>query len=97
MRTNVELIQILLDSVKKNFSYFAIKPKTNSAGLCSAITFLMHKSLISYDEGNKLEKILDIYRPENTERRHYWWKPGRKYPRVKFLKKILNDPRLIKL
>jgi hypothetical protein len=89
MRTDVELLKLLLRQVKKDLSYFQWLISYHTSSICSCIHNMRMASIIN---GNELHKLLSLIRdnkPKNTGRL-YWWPPGKKYPRVRFLKKLIK-------
>jgi hypothetical protein len=89
MRTDVELLKLLLRQVKKDFSYFQWLKKYYASGLCVTISDMRIHCIINNNELHKLYYLIGDNKPKNTGR-VYWWPPGKKYPRVRFLKKLIK-------
>jgi len=82
------LLEILLERVESHCP----------SGLCNRVNNLYQNDLISCKESFLLYKFLDTHRPKLYQYGYsfkyandaYWWKPGDKTPRIKFLKHWIN-------
>ena len=82
------LLEILLERVESHCP----------GGLCNRVNSLYLNDLISCKENILLYKFLDTHRPKWYQYGYsfkyindaYWWKPGDKTPRIKFLKHWIN-------
>jgi hypothetical protein len=85
-KDEVRLLKLLLKQVEKSFSYFPFIG--SDSGICHEIFTLHLKGLTTFEEHDKLEDI--IYYNSLGDRFRFWWPKGRKYPRIKFLKKLIK-------
>jgi transcriptional regulator CtsR len=91
MRTDKELIELLLDKVVKDFNFLGI-PKVNARGLCRSINLLMKEYVICYKEERILTRLItEAAIKYGYYKSYYWWNDGRKRPRVKFLQRMLKE------
>ncbi len=91
MRTDKELIELLLKKVKKDFNFLGIA-SSRAEGLCLSIMSLKLTNNITEDEKLVLNTLIEeAAKRYGCYRTVYWWEPGRKRPRVKFLKQILKE------
>lgn len=96
MRTDKELVQILLDNLE------SLMNKNDCYGLCSCINYLYGCDKIKYQETIRLDDIINKYvlpykflsfnplRKDNTKN-SYWWANGKITPRRKFLTAVLKQ------
>jgi len=92
MKTDKELIELLFKEVKKEFSYITYFNK--SGGICIICNNLHKDYKISYKEYDRLTSLLIRYSVKYgivIRKDFFWWKPYRKLPRVRFLKRVLKD------
>lgn len=98
MRTTKELLTIVKDNL------YLMKDKKLAIGLCSVISTLSDKDIISSDEHVYLVKYLENNKPTNAIKRStmsfddttycqqlFWWKPCVIAPRLKWLNKQINS------
>jgi len=91
MKTNKELIELLLKKVKKDFNFLGI-PTDNARGICLSIALLFEETTISFTEKLTLSQLVkEAGEKYEYDKPLYWWTVGRKRPRVKFLKRMLED------
>jgi hypothetical protein len=82
MRTDKELIQLVLDNF---YEYFV-------TGLCTMLSNLHYNYLISEEEYDQLLLLFEQNKPKKAGKFGlYWWLCCYKKPRILFLKKILNQ------
>jgi hypothetical protein len=92
MKSDKELLELLLKRVEKKFSYFW-RWWSHDYGLCRATYYLWLKTtLFTEVEYCRLLDLIRFNKPKKIKiGRVYWWAYGRKYPRVKFLKKLISQ------
>lgn len=78
VRSDVELLQILLDNIGKLVT-----------GLCHLALELYKKSVITLEEYNKLRDII-----RTGKHPKYYWKPGLKEPRIKYLETLIRNRKM---
>ncbi len=83
MKTDKELLQLILDNIKEGFS----NPDYNCDGLCLVVLFIIDE--ITLDERMKLNTYLKKYLPRH-KKDDYCWIPGKLEPRIKWLNEQIN-------
>lgn len=84
MRSIKELLQILLDNIDL---------LDENDGLCSLVIVCFSEQYINWKEHILLSSYIESNPPWNLYRmklNYYYWKPGDKYSRIKWLKKHIN-------
>lgn len=82
MRTDKELMQLMLDNLDENFI----------SGLCSLICILRCRLIISFEEAERIRDLINLHLPEKKYGLFSWycWPMKEKQPRIEFLKNLLN-------
>ena len=84
-KTTKELLQLLLNNIHYLEKF--------GGGLCFVMSILYKNRNISYDEYLTLKTYLIMNRPKNLHfllKGAYYWTPGKKNPRIKWLKKHIE-------
>jgi hypothetical protein len=100
MRTDRELLKVVINN------FYRFKTIYNSFGLCDYFYYLCRDNVISFEEMNQLNflicqninnsfglnYILSFFKPNyrNINVGYYFWKPGLKKPRLRYLKYLLK-------
>lgn len=87
MKTNKELLQILLDNIEEAFSSKIYD------GLCSLVGHVHRELFVSTYDANRLYEYLFLGLPTRFSQggyRGYCWIPGKLEPRIKWLKEQIN-------
>lgn len=79
MRTDKQLIQLVLDNFDKHFK----------SGLCNLALHLLFNRDITYNEYCLLMEIIKLGRPSKPY--GFWWPVGQREPRIEFLNKLLKQ------
>jgi hypothetical protein len=74
MRTTKVLLVIMLENIEK-FRY----------GLCGLVSILLREDIITRMEFNQLIEYIEANPPKKTYDESYYWKPGNKKPRERWL------------
>jgi hypothetical protein len=77
MRTDKELLQVLLDNIDK-LEY----------GLCGLATTLWLNYIISYKELEVIRNIIESNKPKNAL--FFYFPIGQKQPRIEYLQKLID-------
>jgi hypothetical protein len=78
MRTEKELLQVLLDNMDKF-----------ETGLCIVTSILYSEGIITRYEKNVMHNYIYQYKPINSGA-YYYWKIGKKQPRIDWLNEQIN-------
>jgi hypothetical protein len=84
MKTEKELLELLLDNISLMGKF----------GLCSIAIGLSIQNKISHEELRKIIEYIKQNKPVNLHtifNNVFYWTKGRKYPRIKWLKKHINN------
>lgn len=93
MKTDKELLTLLLETVKKHLS-----PET-ILGLCACINDMHYGGVIDIRDCFRLHALIGKARPTPITFRYWWvkifypryyWKPGSKAPRIRWLKQQIK-------
>ena len=89
-RTVKELLIIIRDNTRVTTSWFGLKQRISS-GLCSEISYLTARGIITFYEKMLLYKYMENHRPINARVFDYWWKERLWNPRLKWLNKQISS------
>lgn len=85
MRTNVEILKIVLKGVKEELSYFK---RFKYVGLCKISEILRDRKELTSVERERFIDLIHAHKPKYEAL--FWWPSGKKLPRVLFLKKLIK-------
>lgn len=81
MRTNKQLVQLVLDSFPKYFT----------SGLCGVLVKMHTDNILSAYEWCTLRDLFEKHKPSKGYSRVYWWEPHNLKPRIEFLNNLLKQ------
>lgn len=80
MRTDKQLIQLVLDNFNEQFR----------TGLCGVLLYMYTEDILTLFEWSTLKELFDEHKPTEDYGWGYWWEPSDHRPRIEFLKNLLE-------
>lgn len=91
MRTNVELLKLILEVLPKVID---TSTEGGASGICDVVDALHIMDEISSEEYNKVSILLQSNIPDTPRTRNdlaYWWDPKEMEPRIEFLNELIKN------